>query len=308
MIRLSDHRVRSAVLAVSLWLFGLFTTLVLVGVWGRAVTADRPTLIDSARLLLASDVVNDRLEAWLTDGLAVSSSVAPARIADVVAMVAESNEADAAIAIAADEAVTSALSPPGTARALDLRPAALELAPAVSRALAEAGIDVAPGAVSAAMDNADLSLSSAPGSWVSGAAHRGTAALTRVLVVGLVGMIGTGAISVWASDDRVLRIRTLASRRPLVGQGGAVVRHLRHHAPPGFVGRRPIGRSIIGRRGSLHSHRFERARADAGGRRGGGSGAARPMVATPRHGEWGSGWSARQRLVHERPRRTEKPE
>ena len=197
---------------MSLWLFGLFTTLVLVGVWGRAVTADRPTLTDSAQLLLASDVVNDRLEAWLTDGLAVSSSVAPARIADVVAMVAESNEADAAIAIAADEAVTSALSPPGTARALDLRPAALELAPAVSRALAEAGIDVAPGAVSAAMDNADLSLSSAPGSWVSGAAHRGTAALTRVLVVGMVGMIGTGAMSVWASDDRVLRIRTLASR------------------------------------------------------------------------------------------------
>ncbi len=215
MVHLSECRVRSATLAMSLWLFGIFTTLVLVGVWGRAVTSDRVTLTDSTELLLASDLVSDRFEAWLTDGVAASLSVAPAELAPAVAMVTDSPEMDAAVRLAADEAVTSALSPPGTAPTVDLHPAAVALVPAVSRALATAGIDVAPEVVQSMMGDTDLELSAAPGSWASGAALRATAALTSVLVLGLVGMTATGGLAVWSSEDRVSRVRSLAWRLAL---------------------------------------------------------------------------------------------
>ncbi|MGF1666246.1 MAG: hypothetical protein ACFCVC_08245 [Acidimicrobiia bacterium] len=240
MAHLSDPRLRAAALATSLWLFGVFTTLLLVGVWGRTVTADRPTLTHSTELLLASDLVRDRVEAWLTDGLVGSSAAAPDQIEGVLALIATSPEMDTALRLAAEEAVSSALAPPGAAPTVDLEPAAAALVPAVSRALTTTGMDVAPELVRAALADADLELSSGSGSWASGAAHRAGTALTRVLVVGLAGMGATGAIAIASSEQRVARVRSLAWRVALSSVTFALMLRLGSWAVHPTGGRSPV--------------------------------------------------------------------
>ena len=52
-----------------LWVFGLSTTLLLVGLWGRAVVADTATVARSTEAALSTEVVTDRVYDWIGDGL-----------------------------------------------------------------------------------------------------------------------------------------------------------------------------------------------------------------------------------------------
>jgi hypothetical protein len=77
-------RPRAFALSMALWLFGIFTSLVLIGLWGRSVAADQATLESSTRAVLESEIVNDRVRDWLGDAIAAAAELSPGDVATVV--------------------------------------------------------------------------------------------------------------------------------------------------------------------------------------------------------------------------------
>ncbi|HEX2403830.1 MAG TPA: hypothetical protein VHM29_03930, partial [Acidimicrobiia bacterium] len=57
----SPDRSRRFAVGVAGWVFGLASTVLLVGIWGRAVVVDTTELADTLSPLAAGDMVSDRL-------------------------------------------------------------------------------------------------------------------------------------------------------------------------------------------------------------------------------------------------------
>ena len=71
-LRRAKLRSRALALSVALWLFGIATSIVLIGLWGRTVAVDQVTLEASTRAVLESEIVNDRVADWLGDAVAAA--------------------------------------------------------------------------------------------------------------------------------------------------------------------------------------------------------------------------------------------
>ena len=65
----AGRRFKALALPVALWLFGIATSIVLIGLWGRSVAGDQATLEASTRAVLESEIVNDRVTDWLGDAI-----------------------------------------------------------------------------------------------------------------------------------------------------------------------------------------------------------------------------------------------
>jgi hypothetical protein len=113
----SRHFRRGALSGV-LWAFGLATTLLLVGLWGRALTADQETLVRSTGEVLSAEVVTQRVYDWIGDGIAVAAGVPETDVRRAIDALASSPEADRAASALVADTVAMFLAPPGTTRAL----------------------------------------------------------------------------------------------------------------------------------------------------------------------------------------------
>ena len=67
--------VRRATLPWTLWVFGLSTTLLLVGLWGRAVTVDDDVIARSTEAALSADLVTERVYDWIGSGLVAATGI-----------------------------------------------------------------------------------------------------------------------------------------------------------------------------------------------------------------------------------------
>ena len=135
----TKRRSRTLLLAVALWLFGLATSTVLIGLWGRSVAGDEVTLEASTRAVLESEIVNDRITAWLGDAVGTAAQLSGVEEAGVVAAVQRTPEMKTVIDDIVDQAVAAVLAPPGTETELDLTAALESLAPVVATALEDRG-------------------------------------------------------------------------------------------------------------------------------------------------------------------------
>lgn len=211
---LERSRLSRLATSVASWTFGVSTSLLLVGVWGGAVTADRATLDDSARLVLASGLVQDRVEAWLQTGLGDMAAIPPSSVEAAVQDIMDAPETGVAIDQLVDQAVAAALAPAGSQATLEIGPPLTTMRPAIARALAGAGLE-APESLVASVTEAELS---APAqSMPVGAVRDAGRTLTVVMVVGMFGMTLTAAVMLWLDDDRRERLRSLASRVAISG-------------------------------------------------------------------------------------------
>lgn len=223
--------------SVASWTFGIFTSLLLVGVWGGAVTSDRATLDDSARLVLRSGLVQERVEAWLQTGLDDVATVSPTMADTTVAAIMAAPETARAIDELADQAVRAALAPAGSQATLELSGPLTTMRPAIVQALTDAGVD-APEALVAAVTEAELS---APAqSLPIGAVRDAGRTLTVVMVVGLVGMALTAAVMLWLDADPRERLRSLASRVAVSGITFALMLRVGAWAVDPAGGRSPV--------------------------------------------------------------------
>jgi hypothetical protein len=206
-------RAHSVAHATALWVFGVATTLVLAGLWGRAAVTDPLTLGRAAEAVLESRVVQERISEWLVDGMAALDEAGDAGAAAVVAAVDARPEVDAARDALIDDVVAAALAPPGSRREVDVAAAVALLVPVVLEEVDRAGLGADPALLERSLTQAgEVVLDGGTGTWLDGLAVRAQTALTRVMVVGLLGMAIAAAGAIWLSEERSRQVRSLILR------------------------------------------------------------------------------------------------
>ena len=90
------HRPRRLTLPWVLWMFGLSTTLLLIAIWGRAVTVDQSTIARSTEAALSVDLVTERVWDWVGEGLAATDGIGVAEADRVLVELKERPEATGA--------------------------------------------------------------------------------------------------------------------------------------------------------------------------------------------------------------------
>ncbi len=219
------RRARRAVLATALWLFSISTTVLLAGMWGRAVASDNGAIEAGARAALESDVVSGLLTGWIADGIASAAVDLPQGTAlSAATAVWEYPETTNVLAAAVDELVAAAFPPPGTSVSVDLATALRPLSSVVI-------VELEPRGVALTSSTIDAALAEIPEVVVGSVTESGLA----------------GAVAVAAAQDPFRQLRALAIRVALSALTFAILLRLGAWAldPPG--GRSPLaaGGSVL---------------------------------------------------------------
>jgi len=208
----SRHMRRGALSGV-LWAFGLATTLLLVGLWGRAVTADQETLARSTGEVLSADVVTQRVYDWIGDGIAAAAGIPVDDVQPAVEAVRSSPEANRAISALVEDAVAVFMAPPGSEASVDIGGALRPLVPRIVAELAERGVGVSENNVTAALANLDaveIDTGEAGNAMAVAGVARGV--LTIGVLLAFVVLVLAGSLAVALSDDRMAMVRSLGTR------------------------------------------------------------------------------------------------
>ncbi len=242
----SNQRARRFALAAVLWAFGLATTTLLVGVWGRAVSADEATLTAGAGAALDETVVADRIYAWFVSEIGQVGGVDPDLIQPAAFEVASSPEVLAAIDALIIETVTAALAPPGADVELDVGRALQPLAPLVTEQFAQRGVSISDAEVDIILDRVgSLVLETEKELGVTQTVARGRAVLTMVMVVGTLALLATGSLALALTDDRTRMVRSLAIRLTVSAATFLAFLRIGAWAVDPFGGRSPIIRAGV---------------------------------------------------------------
>jgi hypothetical protein len=235
-------RSRAFALSMALWLFGIFTSMVLIGLWGRSVAGDQVTLEASTRAVLESEIVNDRVTDWLGDAVAAAAELSTDEVAAVVDTVGDSPQMQVAVDDVVDQAVAAALAPPGTVIVVDLSAAVESLAPVVAAALEERGVVSGADTVRAAAHDLPGIVLSADDQimTVGSTAREVKGLLSKVVVVGLGGLLVFGGAAVMLNDERIRQLRALVIRIGVSAFTFAIVIRIGGWAVDPAGGRSPI--------------------------------------------------------------------
>lgn len=196
-----------------LWVFGLSTTLLLAGLWGRAVTGDQDTIARSTEAALSADLVTDRVWEWVGEGLAATDGVSSDDADRVLEELRDRPEARGAVETLVDQVVAALVAPPGSETAIDVASALAPLVPEVVSGLAARGIDVPAKAVEATVDSLDpVELDLGGAISVGVVTEQAHAVLTLGVVVAAALLVLFGSLAVAVSEERWLMVRGLATR------------------------------------------------------------------------------------------------
>lgn len=237
-------RVRRGTLFVVLWAFGLSTTLLLLGLWGRAVTADQTTLTRSVEAALSTEIVAERVFDWVEDGLAAATGLPISEIEPAVAAIEASPEANRAVAALVEDAVAVLMAPAGTDASVDVMAALGPLVPRFVAELSEREVDVSEGAVAAALaelDAVEIDTGEAAGLHV--VATQARSVLTLGVILALAALLASGLAAVALSEDRTAMVRSLGTRLVLSGVSFAFLFRFGGWALDPDGGRSPLLRS-----------------------------------------------------------------
>jgi len=207
-----------------LWVFGLSTTLLLVGIWGRAVTIDENTIAQSTEAALSADLVTDRVWDWVGDGLAATDGISPVDADRVLDEVRDRPEALGAVDALVDQVVQALVAPPGTETTIDVALALAPLVPEVVSGLSAQGVDVPAESVEAAVDSLDpVALDAGEAVSVGVVTDQATAVLTLGVLAAAGMLVMFGSVAVVIAEERWLMVRGLAMRIAFSGLSFAML-------------------------------------------------------------------------------------
>ncbi len=196
-----------------LWVFGLATTMLLVGLWGRAVTVDNDAIARSTEAALSVDLVTERVYGWIGDGLAAATGITDAESERVLDGVRGRPAVEGAVDALIDDVVGVLIAPPGAEPSIDVAAALTPLVPEVVSELGQQGIDVSPGTVEAAVEGLDpVTLDIGEAISVGVVIEQATTILTRGVVIAAVVLSVAGSAAVALAEDRLGMVRSLATR------------------------------------------------------------------------------------------------
>ncbi len=196
-----------------LWVFGLSTTLLLVGLWGRAVTIDQDTIARSTEAALSADLVTDRVWNWVGDGLAATEGIGVDEADRALAEVRERPEALAAVDALIDQVVAALVAPPGSDSAVDVAAALAPLVPEVVSQLEAQGVEVPADTIEEkieALDPVALDAGEAVSVGVVTDQAKGLLTSGALVAAGMLALFGAVAVAI--SEERWQMVRSLATR------------------------------------------------------------------------------------------------
>ena len=236
--------VRRMTLPWVLWVFGLSTTLLLAGLWGRAVTVDQDTIARSTEAALSADLVTDRVWEWIGEGLAATDGVSAVDADLVLEKLRDRPEAVGAVDALIDQVVEAVVAPPGSDATIDVASAFAPLVPEVVAGLAAQGIDLPPEMVESAVDSLDpVALDIGESVSVGVVTDQAHAVLTLGVVVASGMLILFGSLAVAISEERWRMVRGLATRIAFSALSFAVLFRFSGWALDPDGGRSPLRRS-----------------------------------------------------------------
>ncbi|MEN8040097.1 MAG: hypothetical protein ABFR95_01215, partial [Actinomycetota bacterium] len=204
---------RRGSLSVALWVFGLATTLLLVGLWGRAVTYDEPTVQASARSVVDAEVATDRIYSWIEEGVATSTDIDPATAETVVSELREHPEVEAAVGAVIDQFIAALFASEGEAATVNLARPLAPVVPIAAEHLSAHDAPVDEADLVAALDNADaIDLATGDAATVARVIDDARTFLSVIVLLAAITLLVTGSLAVWLSNDHLAMARTLATR------------------------------------------------------------------------------------------------
>ncbi len=204
---------RRGSLSVVLWAFGLATTLLLVGLWGRAVSYDEPTIEASARSVVNAEAATDRIYSWIEDGVVSSTDVDPDTAEQVLAELRGNPEVEAAVAAVLDQFVGALFTSEGEAATIDLARSLEPVVPIAAARLAAHDVSVDESSLISALDDAEsIDLATGDAATVARVVDDARMLLSLIVVLAAITLVTTGSAAVWLSDDHLAMARTLATR------------------------------------------------------------------------------------------------
>lgn len=213
-------------MGVAGWVFGLASTVLLVGIWGRAVVVDTNELADTLSPLAAGDMVSDRLATWLeaelvnagVDGVGASVAADQVLAHPSVGPVLEQLVA---------EGVEAAASGDPNGGTVDVAAILLPASGQITTGLNEAGVPVTNEQVEAALARLDpLVIRDASDQPFIGASSPLAANLGTAAMLGALLMLFAGTAYIVMSIDRMRAIRALLTRFALGALSFAVLLRL----------------------------------------------------------------------------------
>lgn len=206
-------RYRRFALAVVLWAFGLSTTTLLVGVWGRSVATDQTRISASVTAALDPETIASQIADWLATGAVDVSNMSEADVEEAVLRTVTSPAVQAAVQSVVEDVVAAASAPPGSSTVIDLRPVLDPLRAELGAGLAAADIEASPAQVDTVLEQVEeLVLTSSEPIRESRAVTQARDALTVVMIVGAACLLLFGGVAVRLSGEPLTMLRSLANR------------------------------------------------------------------------------------------------
>lgn len=237
-------RRRRLIAGVAAWVFGLASTVLLIGMWGRAVVTDTERLAESLDPMAGSSLVADRFAAWLEEEL-VEAGVDPVQAGDAGAGVVGHPEVTAVLEdlVAATVAAAATDDPDGSV--VDVAELLRPRVEAITAGLNSAGLPVTTAQVVSAIDGLEPLVIRAPGqAALIGASSPLAANLGTAVLGALALMVGSGWVYVRASPDRIRAMRSLLQRFGLGAFSFAVLLRLGSWVTDPEGGRAPVGETL----------------------------------------------------------------
>ncbi|MCB1247392.1 MAG: hypothetical protein KDB69_09005 [Acidimicrobiia bacterium] len=238
---------KKGALSIVMWVFGLSTSLLLVGLWGRAVTVDQTTVAESAATIVDADIARDRVMDWVADAMVHASVASPERAAVVVDRVKDTPEMQTAIHNLTSAFVAALFAPEGTDPVIDVHDAVRPAVPVLASAMAdEAGV-LDESTILAALDETTIGLDTDDAAGVVAVVEGARSFVNLAVVVALLVMLGASIAAIALSQERFAMVRTLATRVVVSALSFAVFFRLGRWALDPSRGRSPIagGTSIL---------------------------------------------------------------
>lgn len=219
----SRHRSRKFAVGVAGWVFGLASTVLLVGVWGRAMVIDTDQLAESLSPLAASEAVAERIAQWLESELVESGIDGPSASMAADQVLAHPRVGPVLEQLVA-EGVEAAASPDPGGATLDVASVLLPATGQITAGLNDAGVPVTMAQVEAALAQLDpLVIREASDRPFVGASSPLASNLGTAAMLGVVLMLLSGSAYVAMSKDRTRAARSLLTRFALGALSFAVL-------------------------------------------------------------------------------------
>jgi hypothetical protein len=196
-----------------MWVFGLSTTLLLLGLWGRAVVVDEQTVTETAMAVVDAEVAQDRIYEWIEEAISQSQSIGSADAEAAIAQLRQRPELENAIEQVIGTFVSALFAAPGEAATIDLEAALAPAVPVVLAQLSSQDLPVDEEAFRAALEDASaVHLDTGGAAGIAEAVENARTFLSQVVVLAIVAMVASAAAALALSEERYAMLRTLSIR------------------------------------------------------------------------------------------------